>query len=753
MNVTPKAVTTLLPGVVGALALAFSLLADAAAAGGQDPAPVAAAPAIARLRWLAELDAESLVVPARQVPAAAPVVVSVPGAAYVFSPGPDGALRKRMRLPADSAAAYGLATAGPQVALADRLGAVSVWDVSPEAEPTPRWGREIGERVTSVGWDGAGPVHVATWSGRLVALSAEDGRPLWSVDLGGRADAPAVAEGSAVYVATKTKVLYRIDTATGAIRWKAALPGPALHPPALVGERPRLVVCGSWDGQLSAYSAVTGRLAWSAPLGARLAGAPLAGPGCVAVVTAEGAVRNYDLAGRLSWEAQAAAEGPATLLWQQTPGRAARLVSVSKVVMGLDPSTGERLADYPRGAREELRARFADAMLEGVKTYSEAEKRAAEEQEAFEIAGPVFGSARLFGTELAFGTEEGWAHLFDATTLRPIARHRAGRPADGVPRLAAGRVLAVAGEDVYGLDAQTGDVAWRRTVGAPAAIAGDRRLAVRAGGRVHAIDAADGRLAWTIRGDLRSVTPALPPDGGEPEDTPSLAEDAEGNLRALVSPGRLVGDPIPVGGELLAVVASSTGSWLVARRDGTLFAVAWDGSAARPNRATGGLAKAWEKTWGEPLSNVQLAGGRVLVRTAAGALVNFDPSSQQEAWRLALTKDDRVWASPENGALLVLGADALRAYDWTSGEPKGQQKLSLPALAAQFREGSLVWLDRLGRAHRAELGSEGAVAADLGVVLSEAAPTAGGFLVTTAAGEVGYVEVVGADVPSRGVRR
>ncbi len=742
MTVAPKAATALLLGVFAApLALA------------QQPAATVAAipaPTIAHVRWLVELGAESLApTPRSAAPAAVPVVVSVPGAAYLFDRGSDGRLRKRARLAADSAAANGVAVAGEGLALADRLGTVSLFAVSPQASIALRWRRELGERVTSIGWDGGPLVLAATWNGRLTALSAQDGRTRWSTDIGGRAEAPAVRRGDDVLVATKTPTLLRIDARTGAVRWRVSPGGVVLHAPSLVEEPFPLVLCGTWDGQLSAYQTLTGRLSWSVPLGARLAGAPFVAPGLVAVVTEDGAVRGYDLSGHALWTAPGAALGPATLLWQEPIGAAPRLLSVSRLLVGLNPLTGERLADYPRGAVDELERRFADAMLEGEKTYSAAEKRALQEQEAFEIAGPLFGPARLVSAagaadELTFGTEEGWAYLFDASSLRPLARYHAGPPVSGAPRLLGGRVVASVGEDVYALDPRTGAVAWRRTLGGePTVTAGGTALAVCAGGRVSALAAEDGALAWSLKGELRFVTPALP--GGEPEASavPWLVDDGEGGLRALVPPGRFVGDALPVGGDLLAVVATGPRSWLAATHAGALIGVTWE-------EATG-LVEAWRKELGEPLVEVQLAAGRALLRSAGGTLASLDLATREEVWRLALAADDRVLVSPRSGALLLLGRDALRVLDAGSGELKHEQKLELPALAAEVRgelppavglpagDGVLRWLDRLGRAHETRLGDGRATTTDLGTTLADAAPVEGGFLVATAAGEAAMV--------------
>src|SRR5262249_28599706 len=232
-----------------------------------------APPGSVRLRWLADLGAESLVASPRTAPAAErPLVVSVPGSAYVFTLTSDGALERRKRLAADPSAPFGVAVTDTRWALVGKGGSVHLWSFPPSGDLSLRWKRELGERATSVGLGSDDSVFVATWRNQLVALSATDGRSLWTADVGGRAEAPAVVDGKDVFVATKAKALVRIDAATGGVRWNVGLPGIALHPPVVLGGAPRLVLCGTWDGQLLAYDALTGRLRWSVVLPARLAG-------------------------------------------------------------------------------------------------------------------------------------------------------------------------------------------------------------------------------------------------------------------------------------------------------------------------------------------------------------------------------------------------------------------------------------------------------------------------------------------------
>ena len=704
-----------------------------------------------RFRWLVDLGAESLVASAGTAGASGrPIAISVPGAAYIFAVGPDGSLQKRKRLAADASSPYGMAATDGGMALASKEGSIGLWGFSPSGDASLRWRRELGERATSVAWDGGDLVFVATWRNRLVALSATDGQSLWTVDIAGRADAPAVVEGRDVFVATKAKTLFRIDAATGGIRWKVGLPGLVLHPPVLLGEKPRLVLCGTWDGQLLAYDALTGQVRWAVALPAKLAGAPVAGPGLVAAITAEGTVHSYDLAGRTRWVQPGSSEGAATLLLQSPGGLAPRLLVVSKVLVALDLATGERVADYPRAAVEQLRRRFADAMLEGVKTYSEGEKQALLEREAFDVSGAPFGPGHLVGSQVAFGTEDGWAYLFDASSLRPLARYRAGHPCSGGPVLAGGRVLAVAGEEIFGLDPSTGRVLWKKILGAEAGrITGESTLGIVAGGRVNALDPKDGVLQWSLRGRFRSVAPPAPAAPGENSTVPWLADDGEGNLRAVWPSGRLGGEPLPAGGDLLPVQATSAHSWVAATREGKVSSVTWEED---PGPSGGRLVEAWQRTFDERLAEVRFAGGRLVVRSEAGSLVGFDES--QEIWRLRLSSEDRFELVPQAASVLVLGAAELRVHDWVSGEPRFQWKVGSPAVGADIRGRALVWLDRSGAAHAVDI-QDGRLldTTDLGGPLAAAAPTPDGFLVITAAGEAGFVEAGGEPVAAAGLER
>ncbi len=109
---------------------------------------------------------------------------------------------------------------------------------------------------------------------------------------------------------------------------------------------------------------------------------------------------------------------------------------------------------------------------------------------------------------------------------------------------------------------------------------------------------------------------------------------------------------------------------------------------------------------------------------------------------MTLAREDRIQLSPHGGALLVLAAAEVRVYEGASGVLMFQQKTPSPAVGADFQGTSLQWLDRSGGAHRVDVQADLAPeTTELGLPLAEATPVPGGFLVTTAAGEVGFVDM------------
>lgn len=650
------------------------------------------------------------------------------GAAYFLTADDQGRLRKDKRVPADFSSAYGFLTSPEGAVVADGNGSVGMWSWLDGQTPRLLWSKDVGGRVLSVGWDGGSSLWVATRDDRLVALSATDGGELWSTGIDGRSEGPAVREDGSIFVATKAGALVQLDATSGKAKWKAVLPGPALHPPVLSGRDPRLVVCGTWNGHLSAFDAKTGKGLWSIDLGSRLAGAPVAGEDFVAAATEDGAVHLYGPLGEPRFRAEKAASGATDLVVQSGPGGAVRLIVVSQILKALDPETGEALADYPEEAVKEINRRFLDAMLEGERAYSESEKAAILARETFPVQGRLFGEARLFGDRLIFATEEGFIYSFDALSLRPLSRYRAGQRVSARPLLSEGTLVAAASDEIFGLDPDSGRTLWSRDVGAVRQLVPGPSLAVVGEDRFDVLDPTSGARQWSATGDFEAVL-AMAPTGAERE--PSWVTVARsGSIRAFDAAGNALEGSFDLGREIVAAAATGAQSFAVATRDGGVSTFDWD-TALRPG---------WEATLSGPIQSLGYSNEKLILH-AGEKIVGLASRDGSPSWDLSLEAGETF--TMESDAIFLLGSGTLRVFDVATGELRLQHTVASPAVGAALHEGALVWLDSSGRAHRAASSNEGEdESVDLDVLLSQATFVSDRFLVTTEAGEVGLVDLV-----------
>jgi outer membrane protein assembly factor BamB len=695
-----------------------------------------------RLAWLAEPGAESH--EAGELPTSwrgrlIPAVV--PGTLYVLRVGEDGTIVKRRALACDPSPVYGVSIHASGVAVAGMQGDVELWRFTSANDLALSWSQALGERITSIRWDGGARVFAATWDGRLHALDRTGGARLWSADLGGRADAPPLLLDSTVYVATKANDLHALVALSGAERWRVSLPAPVIHPLAVGGSPPDMVFCVTWDGQLLAINADTGKVRWTQNLSGRAAGAPFVVWDTVAVVTADGSVTCYDFTGETRWQARNVAEGPAELKLAHSDS-GSRLLVISGTLAALDPSRGTRLTEYPAGAIEALKNRFLEAMIEGEKRYSETEKQRLIEERAFALSGRLHGTASLAENALVFGTDEGWIYIFNGSSLNPLWRYRSGRASIGPLRLAEDRLLVCAGHEVFAYDARAGRFLWRRNVGGAVEwLGGGAKPIVIAGGRLSAFAAETGTIAWRTKEEYDVVAAAL---DHEQEQTPAcwIAGNDKGELRALTSSGNPIGKELALFEPLLGIVPMEPKAWLVVTRSGRLLHVVWN---AAP---TAHLAQEWEMTIEEKPSAFDLEGDFLLARGENYAF-GIDLALRREAWRVAVMPNDRVRLSSNRNAVLVCGGRDLRVLSIKNGQDVISHPTTGPALAADWKEGWLVWLDPNGHAYRSSASdAQGIAAFDFGAPLEQAEAVAGGFVVTSRVGEVGFIEVALDERPS-----
>jgi len=166
------------------------------------------------------------------------------------------------------------------------------FEVSPRPEPEgslvePRWTHDTGSPVWAGPTFADGAVYAGADDGRLVALTARDGKERWSFQADGPIRSrPAVAGGDLFFQADDG-VLYKLSAATGEVRWKVRV---AEHPVArlplgdpqsrydpfgsdVVVAGGRLYL-GTYDGRVLAVDASSGGLVWELATGDSVVAAP-----------------------------------------------------------------------------------------------------------------------------------------------------------------------------------------------------------------------------------------------------------------------------------------------------------------------------------------------------------------------------------------------------------------------------------------------------------------------------------------------
>jgi len=722
----PSNAATLRRWTLCAIGIAFSL--------GVARPLTAQASAPPRVAWWIAPTAEAEATPwTADAPAAGQIVASVPGAIVLLAADEQGRITRRHNLASDPAAPFGFATADGALAVFDRQRGLRLWNLLPNGDVALRWRRLLDERASSLGWDGGERVFVATWNQQIHAFSAADGQELWAAGTDGKADAPPRLVGSTLLVATKSQSLQAFDALTGRLRWTASLPGPVLHPLAVhqTGAR-SVVLCAPWSGYLLALEGQTGKTLWEAELPARVAGAPLLVGETIVVATADGAVQSFALDGTPLWRTEGVAGAQTSLLLDRAP-TPPRVIAVSTRVVALSAESGEKLREYPEDAAQDLRQRFADAMIEGERTYSEAEKRALLARGAFDLSGPLAGPARTSEALLVFGTEEGWAYLFDRRLLRPLWRLHQGAPPTGPATARDDRVFLSAGEEVIAVDRGSGQRLWRRNVGAQVVrLMAGPSLGVLTRDRASLLALDSGAVQHSWRG--RFVMIEHGPGGW------LLAQDG-GQLLTLSDSGEPIEPGTSLAGPLTEMTAGAEGAWVGARRDGTVVALrrALDGT----------VAVDWEHAFDAPPRQLRTAGRKTLVQLES-RLVCLDGATPIPLWETESDPNHGLIVGPDTRWLVQIGRHGLLARDLTTGEVGGSWPLDAPVVGAIIDSGHLVWWDRLGRCQQLDLGSGSVVPLiDLGRSIEGATPRGAGWIVTSSGGEVAWVEM--APPPPAGV--
>lgn len=162
------------------------------------------------------------------------------------------------------------------------------------------WSHAASERVVSSPQARGDIVVIATMEGNCIALNLSDGSKRWSQKLGGGIWANVCLGGEYIVAATTDGSLVKLDH-DGTIEWRVKPGGGILSNPLCL-ESNDLIVFGSKDTYIYAYSFSKGNLMWRAATGGEVNGGAVSGGGTILIGSDDGNVYALSMNGRVRWK-------------------------------------------------------------------------------------------------------------------------------------------------------------------------------------------------------------------------------------------------------------------------------------------------------------------------------------------------------------------------------------------------------------------------------------------------------------------
>lgn len=249
-----------------------------------------------------------------------------------------------------------------------------------------------------------------------------------------------------------------------------------------------------------------------------------------------------------------------------------------------------------------------------------------------------------------------------------------------VPRLGSQRDAILVGSDdgtAYALDAASGRLLWtlttRGAIRSRAAAAGDLRFWTSADGHVYAADATSGETRWRARAAATSGPAA---DAGR-----VVVGTADGLVALDAGSGRIAWRA-----EIGAVPAAPTltGQQVLAGTSkGSLVAI-----DARTGR------RQWTFETGAEISTSPAVADRLVLVTAGdGTVYCLDAETGRERWRSGTSEFVGSAPAVSNGRVFVGGGDgALWAFDLESGQGLWRRRLAEAVRGTPFADGDTLWM-------------------------------------------------------------
>lgn len=314
-------------------------------------------------------------------------------------------------------------------------------------------------------------------------------RMRWYFKCGEAVNTPVTVMGDTAFVASNDGHIYALDINSGQLMWTWH-PG-RIEPrafrlfsvPVVRGDR---LYVGSADGYVYCLDAVSGQLAWAFRIGEWIRSAPVVMGETIVVAAMDGTL--YRLADKGT---------RAEVLWSQK-------ISVHHLLADLVESDGlvyiaaSDLYLYcvdAQGAVQWKHSLIESAPLGTVRVLTD------------QMAGGSYyvGKPTAADNRVYIGTPSGFVHALDETSGKELWRFECGAALCGAPTFYGGRIYfgQQGGEDwYYCLDASTGHLIWKQTVGwvwGSANVAHDRVFVPGIDGFVSCLDAHSGAIVWRYR--------------------------------------------------------------------------------------------------------------------------------------------------------------------------------------------------------------------------------------------------------------
>lgn len=203
------------------------------------------------------------------------------------------------------------------------------------------WIVELGDSVVASPVLSGGRLYVATESGDVIVVNAEDGAIVSRsrVESGRIWGAPLISGENLIISNFDHGTSYAMRLSDGKAAWSSSEAGTSIADVVAAGSN---VLIGSLDGSLHAVDAVGGGSRWQFKADGWVTGAPLVAGETIYVPTMGGSVYALSLDGQRRWQFTLDGTKPE---FRATPALVnGTLVAVSRrgVVVGLDPATGQQ---------------------------------------------------------------------------------------------------------------------------------------------------------------------------------------------------------------------------------------------------------------------------------------------------------------------------------------------------------------------------------------------------------------------------